>query len=129
MKKFLLLIAAVSLLFADAIHWQPDLKSALDTAQKTNKKLMILMSSQSCHYCKQMHEEVFSNGAIAEYINTHYIPLELDINEDAYPSALEVRGVPATFFFSSDLKHEYKLILGPRHPMIFMNILQVIADE
>lgn len=129
MKKLLLLIAAVSFLCADAIHWQPDLKSALDTAQKTDKKLMILMSSQSCRYCRQMHREVFGNEAIAAYINEHYVALELDINGDDYPSALEVRGVPATFFFSPDLKEEYKLILGPRHPMIFMNILRVVAGK
>ena len=76
-----------------------------------------------------MHQEVFANPAIADYINEHFIALELDINNDAYPEALEVRGVPATFFFSADLQTRYEKILGPRHPMMFMHLLQELAKE
>ncbi len=129
MKKLLLLLAVASFLSAAQIAWKHDLKSAAEAAKASNKKVMILMSSESCRYCRQMHSEVFSNDAIAGYINEHFIALELDINKDVYPEALDVRGVPATFFFSSDLRTRYQKILGPRHPMMFMQILQAVAKE
>jgi thioredoxin-related protein len=129
MKKILLPLLFATFLSAAEIAWKHDLKSAAEAAEANNKKVMILMSSESCRYCRQMHREVFANDAIAEYINKHFVALELDINKDAYPDALDVRGVPATFFFSSDLKTRYEKLLGPRHPMMFMHILQAVAKE
>ena len=129
MKKLFSLLSLVSLLLANGVQWQKDLRTTAQAAKESNKKVMILMSSEHCRYCKQMHQEVFSNPAIADYINQHFVSLELDVNNDAYPDALDVRGVPATFFFSSNLQTRYEKILGPRHPMMFMHILESIAKQ
>lgn len=129
MKKIFLIVALIPLLYANGVHWEKGLKRAAEAAAKSNKKVMILMSSEHCRYCEQMHREVFDNDAIAGYINQNFIALELDINNDTYPEALDVRGVPATFFFSSDLKTRYEKLLGPRHPMMFMQILQSVEKE
>lgn len=129
MKKLILLFTLLPFLYANGIQWQKNLQSAAKKAKATDKKVMILMSSEHCRYCKQMHAEVFSNTAIADYINQHFVAVELDVNNDAYPEALDVRGVPATFFFSSDLQTRYRKILGPRHPMMFMQLLQSVAKE
>ena len=128
MKKLLLIFTFISVIYADGIQWQKNLQSMAQAARESNKKVMILMTSEHCRYCKQMHREVFDNQAIADYINEHFVALELDINKDAYPEELEVRGVPATFF-SADLQTRYEKLLGPRHPMMFMQILQSIAQQ
>lgn len=129
MKKILLFAAAVSVMLASGIHWEKDLSAAAAKAKSENKKVMILMSSQGCRYCKQMHREVFSEPAIADYINQNYVALELDIERDRYPEALEVQGVPTTFFFSPDFKEGLKKVVGPRHPMLFLNILRQVQER
>jgi thioredoxin-related protein len=129
MKKFLLILLTLSTVFAGSVNWEKNLETAAAKAKATGKKVMIMMSTQSCRYCKQMHKEVFADDTVAAYINEHFVALELDVNNDPYPEALEVRGVPATFFFSSDLKTRYELLMGPRHPMVFMNILQTVQQQ
>jgi len=129
MKKIIILLLMLSALFSQGVEWRHDLKNASMEALKENKKIMVLMSSKSCRYCKQMHKEVFSNEAVAEFLNKNFVSVELDVNEDSYPPFLNVQGVPATFFFSADFKMRYNKILGPKHPMMFMNIAQKIASE
>ncbi len=127
MKKLLMILAlGLSTLLAD-VSWKPNLTEAVNAAAKENKPLMILMSTTHCRYCKQMHREVFANKAVADYLNTRFVSVEIDVENDAYPEALNVQGVPAVFFFSPDLKTRYQKILGPRHPMMFMQVLQEIS--
>ena len=129
MKKFwIVFLILTSSLLAD-VSWKPDLAAAVTAAQKEKKPLMILMSTAHCRYCKQMHKEVFANPSIADYLNTHFISVEIDVEHDTYPEALSVRGVPAVFFFSYDLQTRYEKILGPRHPMMFMQTLQEIVPK
>jgi len=129
MKKIILFLAAVSALLASGVAWEKNLESAADKAINTNKKVMILMSSQQCGYCKQMHREVFSDPTVSAYINDNFVALELDVENDPYPEALSVRGVPTIFFFSPDLKRGLKQVIGPRHPMVFLNILRNLQEE
>ena len=127
MKKLWIVFLLLSTVLMADVTWKSDLSSAVAAAQKEQKPLMILMSTTHCRYCKQMHREVFSNQAVSDYLNRHFISVEIDVEHDSYPEALSVPGVPAVFFFSADLGTRYEKIIGPRHPMMFMQTLQEIV--
>lgn len=64
-----------------AIHFfEGDYTSALKKAKTENKNLFICFSASWCGPCKMMEKYVFPNEKVAQYVDTHFIPLHLDID-------------------------------------------------
>ena len=73
----------------DGLHKEPwlretfrDLREDLAEANAEDKRLMILIEQRGCIYCKKMHEEVFSDPAIAEYIEDNYFVIQINMFGD-----------------------------------------------
>lgn len=97
MKHILTLIAALVLstgAFAaeigdDGLHKAPwmrdtfkDLREDLAEATAEGKRLMILVEQRGCIYCKKMHEEVFVDPEVAQYIDDHYFVIQVNMFGD-----------------------------------------------
>ncbi|HLO52448.1 MAG TPA: thioredoxin domain-containing protein [Kamptonema sp.] len=63
------------------IDWWPWCEEALLTAAQENKPIFLSIGYSSCHWCTVMEGEAFSNSAIAEYMNSHFIPIKVDREE------------------------------------------------
>lgn len=64
-----------------AIHFfEGDYTSALEKAKTENKNLFICFSASWCGPCKMMEKYVFPDEKVAQYVDTHFIPLHLDID-------------------------------------------------
>jgi uncharacterized protein YyaL (SSP411 family) len=63
------------------IDWWPWCDEALETARSENKPIFLSIGYSSCHWCTVMEGEAFSDGAIAEYMNSHFIPVKVDREE------------------------------------------------
>ncbi|MEG4816737.1 thioredoxin domain-containing protein [Microcoleus sp. K5-D4] len=63
------------------IDWWPWCDEALETARSENKPIFLSIGYSSCHWCTVMEGEAFSDGAIAEYMNSHFIPIKVDREE------------------------------------------------
>jgi len=63
------------------IDWWPWCDEALDTAHSQNKPIFLSIGYSSCHWCTVMEGEAFSNSAIAQYMNSHFIPIKVDREE------------------------------------------------
>ncbi len=58
-----------------------------------------------CGPCKMMDSEVYTDPAVAEYMNTHYLSVRLDGESDfgrIYASEQALEGYPSMFIFSDD---------------------------
>ena len=60
------------------IDWWPWCDEALETALRENKPIFLSIGYSSGHSCTVMEPEAFSDGAIAHYMNSHFIPLKVD---------------------------------------------------
>jgi hypothetical protein len=60
------------------IDWWPWWDEALETTLRENKPILLSIGYSSCHWCTVMEPEAFSDGAIAQYMNSHFIPLKVD---------------------------------------------------
>ncbi|MEG5066864.1 thioredoxin domain-containing protein [Microcoleus sp. B3-A4] len=63
------------------IDWWPWCDEALETARSENKPIFLSIGYSSCHWCTVMEGEAFSDRAIAEYMNSHFIPVKVDREE------------------------------------------------
>lgn len=73
----------------DGLHKQPwmrttfkDLQEDLEEANAEDKRLVLFFEQRGCIYCTQMHEEVFSDPKISEYIAENYFVVQLNLHGD-----------------------------------------------
>jgi uncharacterized protein YyaL (SSP411 family) len=62
----------------DPVAWQPWNAETLALAKKEGKLLFISSGYFACHWCHVMQRESYSDPAIAEILNTYYIPVKVD---------------------------------------------------
>ncbi len=63
------------------IDWWPWCDEALATAAQENKPIFLSIGYSSCHWCTVMEGEAFSDLAIADYMNAHFLPIKVDREE------------------------------------------------
>ncbi|ARV62573.1 thioredoxin domain-containing protein [Nostocales cyanobacterium HT-58-2] len=93
------------------IDWWPWCDEALATAKAQNKPIFLSIGYSSCHWCTVMEGEAFSDPAIAEYMNTNFLPIKVDREErpdldSIYMQALQMMsgqgGWPLNVFLTPD---------------------------
>ncbi|MBE9184822.1 thioredoxin domain-containing protein [Microcoleus sp. LEGE 07076] len=63
------------------IDWWAWCDEALETARSENKPIFLSIGYSSCHWCTVMEGEAFSDRAIAQYMNSQFIPIKVDREE------------------------------------------------
>ena len=70
----------------DGLHTQPwfhtsflDLNEDVAEAHAAGKSLAIFWEQQGCPYCKEMHRVNLANKAISDYIQKHFVVLQLNL--------------------------------------------------
>ena len=62
----------------DPVQWNSWGDAALEKARKENKLLYVSIGYFACHWCHVMHQESFSDPAVARELNENYIPVKVD---------------------------------------------------
>ncbi len=88
MKKLVYLIFIFIVLFNfsygvdNGINWK-NYNNGIKISEKTNKDILLYFYTTTCHYCKKMEEENFSNKKIIDLINTNFIPIKINLMENS----------------------------------------------
>jgi uncharacterized protein YyaL (SSP411 family) len=122
------------------IAWWFWCDQALEMARQENKPIFLSIGYSSCHWCTVMEGEAFSDLAIADYMNTHFLPIKVDREErpdldSIYMQALQMMvgqgGWPLNIFLSpEDLVPFYGGTYFPVDPRYgrpgFLGVLQAV---
>ncbi|MBE9043842.1 thioredoxin domain-containing protein [Pleurocapsales cyanobacterium LEGE 10410] len=122
------------------INWWYWCDSALEEAKQANKPIFLSIGYSSCHWCTVMEGEVFSDRAIADYLNANFLPIKVDREErpdidSIYMQALQMMtgqgGWPLNIFLNpEDLIPFYGGTYFPVEPKYgrpgFLEILKAI---
>ena len=131
--QLLCLIFCVSSLEAaelgdDGLHKAPwmrdtflDLREDLEEANAEGKRLMLLVEQRGCIYCKKMHEEVFVQTDIAQYIEDNYFVLQINMFGD-----LEITDFDGTVLPEKDMVRRWGALFTPS---IYFLPQEVGADQ
>lgn len=125
------------------VNWSPWGEEAMALAKETNRPLFVSIGYATCHWCHVMEEESFEDVEIAEFLNTHFVPVKVDREErpdiDAiYMGAVQVLtgggGWPLNVFLTPDGKPFYGGTYFPArdgdrppHPG-FLTVLKGLAE-
>lgn len=81
--------AAAATVGDDGLHIQPwirdtfkDLQEDLDEANAEGKRLAIFFEQRGCIYCTKMHENVYPDPELSQYINENFFVIQLNLHGD-----------------------------------------------
>lgn len=85
----------------DGLHKQPwfaltfkDMSEDLAAAQAQGKRLAVIFEQRGCIYCRKMHEEVFSDPAIAAYIAENFMVVQMNLFGDEEVTDFDGEAMP-----------------------------------
>ena len=81
--------AAAATVGDDGLHIQPwirdtfkDLQEDLDEANAEGKRLAIFFEQRGCIYCTKMHESVYPDPELSDYIDENFFVIQLNLHGD-----------------------------------------------
>jgi len=141
----------------DGLHKQPwfldsflELQDDLAEATAEGKDLIILVEQKGCPYCRELHEVNFARPEIVDFINAHYVVVQLDMfgsravvdfdGEELEERALALKWglnfTPTTLIFTADtgtpetVEDTLALALpGYLKPFHYMTALEFVAAD
>jgi thioredoxin-related protein len=116
-----------SSLFAEGVQWR-SWEAGIKEAKVSNKIVMIDAVRRGCHYCEDMEAQVFKDAAMAAYIEKRFVPVKIDLSEEALPLDLDVSMTP-TFFFISEEGRLIKRVPGSWNREDFRSFLDGVKKE
>ena len=63
---------------ADPVHWRRWDASSMEEARRSGRLVFISVGYFSCYWCHVMRRESFSDGSIADMLNTAFVPVKVD---------------------------------------------------
>jgi len=117
------------------VNWYPWSDEALQKAQQENKLLIISIGYAACHWCHVMEKEIFSDEAVAQWMNAHFVCIKIDreerpdLDQVYMQSCLLVNGHggwPLNAFALPDGKPFYAVTYLPRKQWLY--VLQQIVE-
>lgn len=66
---------------SNPVDWYPWSEQALQKAKDENKLIIVSIGYSSCHWCHVMEQESFSDTAVSNFMNRHFINIKVDREE------------------------------------------------
>jgi thiol:disulfide interchange protein len=93
----------------EAINWRDNWSSALEEAQKENRRILLELYMDGCPHCTRLHNETHVDDAVIQAVNAKYVPVRLEgrSNMDIVKQ-FNVTGAPTTLVFAADGKELHR---------------------
>ncbi|MCB1055197.1 MAG: thioredoxin domain-containing protein, partial [Acidobacteria bacterium] len=123
------------------VDWYPWGEEALAKARREDKPIFLSVGYSTCYWCHVMERESFTDPAVAELMNEHFVSIKVDREErpdldEVYMAATQVLtgqgGWPNSVFLTPELEPFYAGTYFPpsdRHGRPgFATVLRSVAD-
>ena len=101
MKKILLgLWLLTSTLFS--LDWAKDLDTALVTAKKENKTVMVMVEGKHCVWCTKMKHRTLGDESVEKRLKKFVLVKVMREDPKAMAILPSIKGVPTIFFMKAD---------------------------
>jgi uncharacterized protein len=122
------------------VDWYPWGAEALETAESSDRPVLLSIGYSACHWCHVMERESFDDPAVAAFMNEHFVNVKVDREERPDVDTIYMRAVqsltgrggwPLTVFLTPDGRPFYGGTYfppEPRHGMpSFRQLLEATA--
>lgn len=131
---FLMLPSFFSLSYAadsasHATRWQPWSLSIFKEAKNEHKLILIFGKVSWCHWCQKMESSTFPDPRVVELIHNHFVPVKVDLDEDAAVSRrYGITEIP-TLIVVDEHNRELKRFHGYSSPQGVLRELTSLANQ
>ncbi len=94
-----------------ALEWSKNIDTAIATAQKEHKNMMVMVEAEYCRWCKKMKGRTLSDERIEKRLENYVIVKVMRNDTSAMKKLPRVEGVP-TIFFMKPNKAVIQQVLG-----------------
>ena len=101
MKYLLVMLALISTLWSADLGWSDNYEASLKIAKKENKDVYVLVTSNSCRWCRKFENETLQDEEILAMLRKKYVLVHVDKEMDDIPSWFKVRSVPKHYFVTA----------------------------
>lgn len=85
-----------------------DLREDLEEANDEGKRLMVIFEQRGCIYCTKMHNEVFSQAVVSDYILENFFVVQLNLHGD-----IEVTDFDGETLPEKDMARKWGILFTP----------------
>ena len=89
-------------LFASEIKWNDSFEAAKAKAQKEDKLIYVVITSETCRWCRKLESETLDEQKIINNLNSKYSAVALTRDKDSYPPCLKAPMVPMSYFLTPE---------------------------
>ncbi|MGB5963967.1 MAG: DUF255 domain-containing protein [Sulfurimonadaceae bacterium] len=102
MRILLFMTLFIGVLFANEIEWNESFEAAKAKAQKEDKIIYVLITSETCRWCRKLEDNTLENKQVINNLNTKYAAVALTRGKDTYPPCLKAPMVPMSYFLTPE---------------------------
>ena len=84
--------------FGGEIEWSDSYEVALAKAKKANRPLLVLITSETCGWCRKLETTTLKDEKIAGRINDKFEAVNVTRDKSIYPKTLAAKMVPISYF-------------------------------
>jgi len=85
-----------------AVDWVKDINTALETAKKEHKNVMVMVEGEHCRWCKKMKGRTLTDDAVEKRLKNYVVVKVMREDGTAMAKLPPVEGVPTIFFMKED---------------------------
>lgn len=85
-----------------------DLREDLEEANAEGKRLVLFFEQRGCIYCTKMHEEVFSDPGVSDFIAENFFVVQLNLHGD-----VEVTDFDGEYLPEKDMARKWRVLFTP----------------
>ena len=128
MKLILTMLALSVALFAGEACFTNDYKEAIKKAKLENKDVYMLITSETCGWCRKFELITLNNKETMDMLKKSYVLLHVTRDKDYIPEHFTAKRVPKHYFLTKDEKEIYSF-LGYWNPEDFRSFLSDIESR
>ncbi len=102
MKYIITLFVLAMSLWGGALGWQHDYNKALKEAQESDKQVYMLITSESCKWCRKFEDTTLADEAIIQKLKAKYVLLHINRGKDFLPKKFQSKRVPRHYFITPE---------------------------
>ena len=102
MKILIFVCITAATLFGEGINWAHSYAEAKERAAKEEKNILLLITTESCRWCRRLESTTLEDERVVKRINDEYVAVHVTRGKDKYPEDLVARRVPMSYFLKAD---------------------------
>ncbi|MBL0708458.1 MAG: thioredoxin family protein [Sulfurimonas sp.] len=117
--------------FASDFNYSRDYSSALKTAKKQDKLIMLVLVSRSCPWCEEFEKNTLSSSFIGAKVDASLVPLIMNNTLDAsrYPKKFYSKQVPSIAFINPKTQTVVYETLGYMNKKTFSQEIDIALEK